>query len=204
MGELMRFNKKAKKNCLVLFYIALMICCFSFVMQSALAQAEADWDEDKALVVKAQTADSLNENECVDTWNILWTWSKRGNLEARAMLFQNLLPLPGGHLMLMPGHTEDYISRIRDMFIVSTHSAGVDLKDERDNNFHYNRLAMFYQDLPLSKMGGSKVLKCLKDNRSSTCADMAVQSSLIPSFHTYALEIDALLAQGMKPQCLYK
>ncbi len=58
---------------------------FLFFSGYSVSQAEESWEEAKA---------NLENLNCEDTWNVLWTFAKQGNLEARFVLFVQLVPPP--------------------------------------------------------------------------------------------------------------
>ena len=193
---------KMRQYRLISIISTLSFCAALFLSQSLLAQDDVSWSTDRKHVEGILKSGNVDENLCQDAWGTLWSWAKRGNLDARAMLSFYLLPPPYMSIILMPGRSSDYISRTRDALVVSTHSVGGHLDEQQEDDFYYSLLTSLYSELPFRNIGGAKVLMCLQEKRSSTCADVAVKAKLVPSFDVYAAEVDALVAQGLKAKCL--
>jgi hypothetical protein len=191
-----------KHNFRLVVLSALALCCA--VPSLVIAQDDSEWLADKARLEKLRSENLTNEELCQKTWDILWSWSKKGNLEARAWLFFLLLP-PGSHadVLHMPGRSGDYLTKIRDGLILAAHSSGVEYENKRYNERHYGITYSFFSEMPVKNIGGDTFLKCIALSQSKDCAQIAVDKKLVPSFENYAAEIDALLTQGMKPSCSF-
>ncbi len=184
------------------------VCLFLFVLSlfiSSIAKAEDDpaWLADKARLEKLSSENLSEEKECQVTWDILWNWAKKGNLEARADLFYYSFPA-GLHApqLYMPGLLDE-ISRNRHTIILGIHSLGVQLDNKlqplyiEHSNKIFNRLLNY-------GLKGQGFLKCLTLYPREECAQLAQDRALVPKFDEYAAEIDALIAQGMKPKCFFR
>lgn len=128
--------------------------------------------------------------------------SQEGDLKARAILSALVDQLwPGKPRILMPGRSRDLLSQRRDGVILGIHSLG--LNDKLDK-----RILSALKE-PIMALGADyweKLEECLELRDGAFCADYAVTGAKhqrVPSFERYVAEIDALLAAGMTPTCLY-
>lgn len=165
-------------------------------------------DLDGWLAVKASLEKSgQGLNHCEESWDVLWPWAKKGNLEARFTLFFLMTPPPDMKPLFAPGSSGDRISWQRDVIIMLTHSLGYkgdpDLKDNQlDVLAHYNDALALYKKFGLgSDYKSVEFLKCAQENKDN-CAAIAVKNKIVPSFEEYAQQIDLFLEKGMKAHCV--
>lgn len=165
------------------------------VQNSSPAPQDPQWEAD----MKRLGELGASQKDCDERWNILWPRAKKGNLEARLVLFMQLMPGPHQTGLFPPGSTKDMLSAIRDGTIVAIHSVGN--KYEEMDRLLYG----FYYELPRIFFGFSREFEefaqCAKEKRSQDCIKIAVDAHLVPTFEVFAEQIDALVAQGKKPTC---
>lgn len=181
-------------------YVSTILLLFLFFIffqfNVAFAQDDGDWIR---VVQSAQ-----NEQDCQKLWSVVWSEAKEGNLQARFGLYSLFMPPPHMTEITFSGRT-DMVSRLRDISVMAVHSTGVQHSENEDSitDVYYEGFNRFYEELNFSGIGGESFLKCLNESRSRSCAQIAVNDNLVPSFEAYAQEIDLLLEQGMKPICYF-
>lgn len=180
---------------MVLYAIA--ICLLPF---SSFAADEHTWEQDKAFLEEISSKNLSEDKKCQTSWDILWSWSKRGNLEARATMFLYSFPV-GAHapVIVMPG-AGDELARRRNSIILAVHSFGVSFKEKEYQKTYLDQSSLIYNAFLNDPIEGRYFLECLKTGAKEKCINYA-KNRLVPSFDKYAAEIDALMAQGMKPEC---
>lgn len=190
-------------------WIALVILFFSIGAKAA--EKDSVWQADKARLENLKSENISDEKRCQETWDILWSWSKRGNLEARATLFMLVYAeRPGFPQMFMPGRAGDEVSIRRDAVILGTNSIGVQYADPVRQGVYFERSNELYNSFFKGWSKGDGFLQCLVESSGEHCSHVAKEFSgepvdktkLIPSFQEYSQEIDALLRQGMMPTCI--
>lgn len=140
------------------------------------------------------------EKNCQAMWNILWPEAKAGNLQARFALFVYLLPMMHHDRIIPPGHSDDFITRMRDSLIMSVHSSGVRFEEKSpDEGLMEGAIysIMLRKDLHDHK----SFLDCVATENSQHCAEIAIQNDIVPSFEEYAAEIETFVGAGAKPSC---
>lgn len=172
-------------------------------------------DEQKWAAAKEQfeslwSAEIADKERCYRAWDILWSWSKKGNLQARALLFMLVYPrwseLPQ---MFLPGRSGDEVSGRRDALILGIHSMGVQYQGNNEPAFsnEYSRENLL-NTLLVGWPKGDSFLSCLKTEPTEFCVRYAtssgavIEAPLVPTFDNYAREIEALVAQGSQPHCI--
>ena len=143
----------------------------------------------------ANASDMTDEERCQGTWDILWSWSKRGNLEARAGLLLTMAMADRE----MPGRSGDSISRMRDATVLAVHSLGVSGAEGETVTSFLKGLEQYG-----SATAREKFFACASEAPSQDCARIAVDEKLVPPFEHYVAEVDLFLAQGQKSTCSYK
>lgn len=133
---------------------------------------------------------------CVETWNVLWPLAKEGDLQARMALVWQVMPLMHMDMVVPPGRSGDYISKMRDARILFAHGLGAWIK----NSEAHKDIKLF--SFIFEGIGSEKFNECISEERYDECAAIAVEENKIPSFESYAAEMDALAAQGFKPSCI--
>ncbi|MDD3021623.1 MAG: hypothetical protein PHX61_11705 [Alphaproteobacteria bacterium] len=157
-------------------------------------KSESSWEAAKQKLEILKDGELSEEEECQLMWDTLWTWSKKGELEARASLFMLTFPSASDvSVLFMPG-SGDELSRRRNSIALAIYSTGTHQK-------YFQKISnMAFQMYLNDGFEGSSFLKCLKEQSREVCAQGA-QGGLVPTFDVYAAEIDALIEQGMKPKC---
>ena len=100
-----------------IFILALLGAFFPIPVQAQEAKQRQQWAEFKERLENLSAEDLTDEERCQATWDMLWPEAKKGNLEARAWLFQIIMPWPHMVILLMPGKQQDIITRFRDGLI---------------------------------------------------------------------------------------
>lgn len=175
------------------------------------ASEDSTWLTDRARLDKLLSENITDEEDCRIRWNILWPWAKKGNLEARAILSMlTFTAWPLTPQIFLPGRSGDQLSSMRDAAILSIHSIGVRFDDNNQQARYDSQSKTIYNEFLPNVAFGSIFQACLKEKPGEYCTRLAssyagdpIRWKLIPTFKDYAAEIDALLAQGMKPHCLY-
>jgi len=158
----------------------------------------AAWEAAADRVFAIESAKISDDERCLETWNILWPWAKKGNLEARVFIALRVVSFLHMPYWRMPDDADDVLSRRRHAFIMIVHSSGIpDSGDEPT----LNQIFVDYIQ-GFSFPGKKSLLSCLQEPKS-LCAQGAVEQGVVPSFEVYAKEIDRNIAQGLKPRCSY-
>lgn len=141
--------------------------------------------------------------KCDEVWDVLWPLAKDGNLEARAMLFITMAPPWKGQPVRAPGNYGDYISKIKDITIMGVYAhdykgewGGIGVRESYKNTLTTMYKNAGFENLPQSV----EFLKCVE--RDGVCSGIAIKDKLVPSFEHFALQIDAMMAFGLKSQCI--
>lgn len=192
----------AKSLRIFIFLFFLTTCFFSFLPNISLAEKKQDsssqnaalseWDNDK----KRLSEISIDTPKgCHKIFEILWSQSKAGNLEARQHLLLYMTNM-GGPYVFLPGPSFDDLTRRRYYAIIAVHS----IKDD-DNDGQRNYIDGFYKHV--RGLGSNTNFgKCMREKRSSGCVDIAVKENKIPPFESFAKEIDLFMQQGMMAMCI--
>lgn len=139
----------------------------------------------------------LKEHACDKVWKTLWPWAKRGNMEARFLIFMLMVPPPDADILYAPGNSGDYATTMRDALVMAVHS--FDFEEESRERADYARTAL---SMFSGKSGRwERFARCARSGKRG-CGDIAVKDKLVPSFEDYALQIDALMDKGMTGSCL--
>lgn len=150
-------------------------------------ETDPKWIDDIARVTSTNAS-------CQEKWDILWGWSKKGNLQARnglsSMIWFGMLDRPGSD-----GYTA---SRQRDFVILSVHSFGY--TDDYPGTKSL-KLATFSTLNKINYAAAERVRRCEEKGFAHKCSSMAVQEGLVPSFEGYVEEIEKYISQGFKPNC---
>lgn len=189
-----------------IFIIALLI----FFVGASVAEENKEWADAYVQWEKATNKkDRTDIEKCQDTWNFFWPWAKRGNLEARAF-FYVFMTMPHHYRHDFPALPSDFASLMREAMIFQVHSAGVQYDETVDDGIRntYSEMSSFYEKQIAfwDGLNGGTYMACIKKTRSrevaQVCTEIAVQEGLVPSFDSYAKEVDALIAQGLRPLCV--
>jgi|GEM_PF-3366602 len=207
----MRFSRK----CLYLTAIAVFACLWLGFASVSTAENNKKVPADPAWVAafaasqqNISRAKLLDSEKCQLNWDLAWPWAKRGNLQARAMIYA-LLTIPKRQRLVMPGLPTDDLSLFRDTIILYVHSLGFQYEDVVDEDilsvsgemaaFHQGEIGRLYS------VPSARLRACIKAAHSreaaQQCAEVAVDEGIVPSFESYAAEVDALIAQGLRPTC---
>ncbi|MCG7870491.1 MAG: hypothetical protein JAZ11_00125 [Candidatus Thiodiazotropha lotti] len=180
------------KRTLILLTLLLTACATA---SSVVAEDNPEW-----LADKARLESLTEENRCEEQWNILWKWAKRGNMQARSMIYFLMVPSPDMAPIYAPGNSGDFMSSIKDIVVVAVHSH--DYRTSLSNDDVYSEAAYeLYKQVGFDKsFRGRKYLECVKAEKKD-CAEVAVEEKLVPSFNDYAAQIDAFIAEGMTITC---
>lgn len=133
---------------------------------------------------------------CTQKWNLLWPLAKKGDLAARAYLAMSMGPMMHTDTTIPPGRSGDYVSRWRDVQIMTVHSLGASLDNSEGDKMFYS-----IAHSVLDRTMHHKFNQCMAEERYKECAAIAVDEKSVPPFESYVIEIDALTAQGLKPTC---
>ena len=160
------------------------------------AKLFTDWEADKK---------RLDNADCDEIFDILWGWSKKGNLEARFRILLAIGFMEGPYLILpidrkaleaqgdLDNNTRSELERQK--FLMAAYSVGPGFTDEE--NSWINVVISDEPGFEPSSEFGS----CMKKGRSQKCLDIVVKSGKIPSWEEFVAEKDALLRKGKKPTC---
>jgi len=132
-----------------------------------------------------------NGDKCQNIWSSIWLSVEKGDVESRGKLL--------GHMyadqLELPGRSGDYVTRIRDFTILLVHSAGSMKSFEEMTPWktYLNGLA-----------GKDEFVECMKQGPSQRCSKIMVDYHAIPPFQSFVNEINAMMAQGYKPHCVFR
>jgi hypothetical protein len=184
--------------------------CVFILSFSAHAQENAtSWKEDVTRLEKLKNSGLDDEEQCQTKFDILWTHTKAGNLEALTGLVFYLWGFMHMDNNYMPGHT-DMVSVHRDRAIIAVYASAAEKeKDDEEKgytNYIKGLLSISLSEPPNLDVGDkiSKFLECYDgEKQPEKCIDLAVKEHLVPPWNVYVTEIDALIAKGYKPTCNY-
>lgn len=176
--------------------LAITLSIVLLVSHGAVAKGfDADWLSDRARL------EALDDSEkCTRGWEILWDWSKRGNEEAQSLLLVTMMPPPDMAPLTLPGSSQDYVSKMRDLLIIAVHTEDA-LSASPYGKDYESTLGLLYsaggfEGIP----AGRRFLECRKEG-TRDCSAIAVKEMLVPSFDDFAEQIDRLVTNGAKPDC---
>jgi hypothetical protein len=155
---------------------------------TARAQPENGADWDSAL----ESADRLvRQGDCAAAWDVLWPWAKEGNTEARGYLAF----AAGRFGMMPPSPGDDMVSADRYYLIIMVH--GIPPREAWPSDGLANAmrgvLRRVIAELGAYPIGGKELLECLEtDIDPEECISNAVAHDLVPSFESFAREVDAV------------
>lgn len=158
-----------------------------------------NWKKDKAYLENIDFYKDPVAN-CDLAYNVLWYWSKKGNLDARSKLFISMAIAPlSNSTFLLPTTSIDRMTYMRQAILLALYQIGSEEENSNDK-FIKETADQFIFNIegltPDSDFG-----KCMGKERSQKCVEEAVKEGLIPSFDRFAREIDALYAAGFMPIC---
>lgn len=139
---------------------------------------------------------ALDKEDCSGVWDLLWPWAKKGNLEARVLLFNAMI----NDGVTPPGRVDyDFKKYTHDALAMALYSYGYD--GTAADDFYRKAEVMWsvygkWPDLTPFRL-------CVVEAKSSTCVAHAVSAGFIPSFDEYAKEIDQA-AQTHQSLCRMK
>lgn len=141
---------------------------------------QQSWPDAKAIAERA-----INAGDCAEAWYAVWPAAKNGVFEARSILAGGVYALG----MMPPGATRDAINRMRTTLVLSAHGAGTG--DPKDLEFLQLLLAP-----EIFGESGESLSTCLSQPNpdQNACVASAVEDGFLPSFETYASEVDTLAA----------
>ncbi len=169
-----------------------------------LPSGEGKWLQQKQEIKDLLASRSItDQDKCNKVWDILWSEAKSGNLPARAWIRQLVFPYgPHSDTIALPGRSGDYISQMRDAIILSVHTTGVKLSNDKETAYYNGFSRELYSEVKLEYVGGP-FLNCVSQPQSNNCVNIAVKRQLVPSFESYASEVDLLLSQHKSPTCFF-
>ncbi len=155
-----------------------------------------------------QNKQQTSAESCQQLWDFVWPWAKRGNIEARGILY-TIMTLPRRTSPLLPLVPTDYISYMRYLMILQVHSAGIQYLEntEEDVKSIYSEMSRFYEKQLgfLDTLSGGTYMSCIKNattlQSAQSCTQTAEKEGLVPSFEDFASEVDIMIAQGLLPSC---
>lgn len=186
----------------------LSLVFISFIVPwHALASDRQETYSDEKVLTKVDEFIASEEEvtRCQETWDILWSEAKAGNLSARKKLFEVSMPAASSMAMIFfPGRSGDVVSRMRDAFIMGAYSEGVNLEKYPFVGEYYPQILGLAKILLIEKSLYQKYSACLLKNPGE-CSHFLLkgENPAIPEFDDYSKEIDGLLNQGFKPQCFF-
>jgi hypothetical protein len=153
---------------------------------------DPEWMADK------KRAEALFETDnCDDYWQIVWPWVKKGNMDARALLWTRTVPMI--HMPIVrPPASENVISYLRHLFIITMYNSGNGILLEEDGETLEQYV---YSFIPFVVDSSVPFAECINDTPSPKCMEIAVEEKIIPSFEDYAAEIDVLMKNGYLGTC---
>lgn len=175
--------------------IAVYVLLFASGIKTAKAEDDPAWTNAFSALERAR-----EEDRCSDFWDILWPLAKQGNREARSSLIVLLIPFPHIDQIFAPGNEGDLISTLRDATIFGIHFA--ESLDGELLDIYSDTIFRLAQDMGFEhREEGKKYLACMKEKPFKNCANIAVNGGLIPSFESYAKQIDLFMVNGIKSSC---
>ncbi|MEK7801996.1 MAG: hypothetical protein AAB276_06035 [Pseudomonadota bacterium] len=194
-------------------YLAVVALSFLFLIppSNSHAKSEIASEEKRAFVLPSELVAKWEKNNkifnnwylnepdgCNKVFNFLWVESKKGDLEARYFLLGQMTMMHGP-LMLLPGDSKDYLTRQRNYIIMAVHSIG-SILEKQDNIKSNDFIASFYDGIK-GFSSKSDFGKCMLQSRSQKCVQYVLIEERVPSFESFAREIDLFINAGYEAQC---
>ena len=190
--------------------VSLILFLTSFPVVNAIAkppynpQSDPQWVADEARLETLIPSEKISDQErCLMLWNTWWPWAKKGNLEARAGLLAYVFPTASDSgILIPPGSAGDYVSQVRNALILGANIASADSgQDKKLQDEYKDTFELLYKLYLNDGSRGSAFAECMKDRPPREC--VYNYGDLFPSFQQYAVQIDALVVQGMRPKCKF-
>lgn len=142
----------------------------------------SSWENDKDQAIKL-----IHGGDCERGFQILWPYVKQGNVEAKEGLlyFMHFEPF-----LNLPGRSGDYVSRVRDILILTIHEPQI--KDQQLGRTYLSYLKGLDSDKTFAKCVGEKREECIQD---------LIRRKIIPPIQNYFTEIDVLSKAGLPATC---
>jgi len=131
------------------------------------------------------------EKDCEEAFYYLWPMAKEGNKNARLSLFYSFFSIG----LIMPGRSLNNNEHMNDLLIMYINS--IDAKKISIDQIKNDPFESAYLNVFLNQ---KDYISCLEYKRAD-CEDILIKKKLLPSFESYAEEIDTLLASGLHPTC---
>ena len=160
-------------------------------------QQAAEWQEAQRKMRDLDSTSMSTQQKCEARWAITWPLAKSGNLEARYGLYVSI----GAGWERISSLPEDMFSRFRTGMTLYYHSLGA--PSLRWMELYSQLWRMYGVPIPVTNIfdQDAQVHKCLLAGATQECAKIAVKRTLIPSFETFAAEIDQSLKNGATISC---
>lgn len=150
------------------------------------------WDNPQWLHDRAKAAAS--GTACQERWDILWSWAKKGNLQARNGLLATLSPwTPFTRTPLAP---DDDSQTVWVRVLLAIHQLGY----REDAAIDLEKTVLDHIGTWKHK-GVARFEACYRKNPSPDCTAIAVEEGMVPAFDVFAKQVDARIAAGAKPVC---
>ena len=160
-------------------------------------QQKADWRNAEKRMAEIRASNLSEEEKCQKNWDVIWPLEKAGNLEA---IYADFQASALGSIAIQ-GIPEDRLTRIRYGTVFMFYVLG---SSRHNEEMKYSSPEIYWkiasENSPVIA-NNTRLKKCMLEEMSQVCTDIAVQEKLIPSFAQYAAEIDMYLANGAKVQC---
>lgn len=137
---------------------------------------------------------------CEQYWGVLWPLAKSGNVEARAWIFFLMTSPPGMPVLMAPGATNDYTTRLSDAVKMSVYAQDYKGKWSDQIKNSNTALALYKRMGFYEQPNAESFLKCVEED--GVCSDLAISNKLVPSFKEYAERIDIIIKSGIQSKCV--
>lgn len=175
-------------------FMAMAIMVFFIAPRAQGQELFSSWEQDKAYL---ESVDSWDEGHCERVFDVLWHWSKQGNMAARRSLLMVMTALHG-HYLTLPNASLDMLTFQRSVITLAAHSLGDYATDEPEDMADF--VSSFYRGVR-GLEDGSKFANCVAEGEPASCVQQAVDDRVVASFENFAREVDMFSAAGYSAQC---
>ena len=160
-------------------------------------QPHQRWDDPAWLKEREKITSS--KFSCQERWDTLWTWAKRGNLQARAGLFAYEAGMIHVHFF-RPHFKEDKKAGRHAGVFLAIHQLGY--KDDSSRQADEWPTGYYMEAVKKWKHPAApKVFACYKENPSPKCTEIAIKEGVVQEFAAFAKYLDGKISEGAKPYC---
>lgn len=201
----------------------LFLIVFGFFSSTTFAGNDhLTWDELQESIDTIQK-DNDKSAVCQNTWNLLWSEAKNGNLDARARLLLYTAPMPHAPSIKLPNEDNSKETYTRNAIILAANSLDAKLSSfkgdaEYSSKEYYVPYALIFLTDEAFKIGFPNIdkdfkeenfLKCLviqyaDKKEKNYCINEFYKNKTMPNFEEFSREIDMYINSGENVECNFQ